>query len=197
MWPTSDWLRRALPLECQCRWQADRQTDTHTEACKRRTVSVCVRSSEWMRVLAVSLCLHMCLCCCFFYCCCCCLLMLLIPLLRFVCVCVRACVYVSYGCVRACLCAYGFFWENNCLVHSFTVQSCIGCGHWHNAFTFHRHEFIILILVGTNIHRCWHTRKAQNFIHSHSQFNHTTKSFIGHTHQHQHQPIVSVCLRFR
>lgn len=109
LWPTSDWLRRAFPLECQCRWQADRQTDTHTEACTRRSTSVCfnfrcvcARSCEWMRVLAVSLCMCMSLCCCFFtvacWCCCFhCLGLCLCLCFIWVCACMFVCVWIFFG----------------------------------------------------------------------------------------------------
>lgn len=141
LWPTSDWLRRAFPLECQCRWQANRHAHRgmHTQIYFGVfQLSMCVCALVWVNACACGISVHvyefMLL---FFYCC---LLMLLLPLPRSV----SVFMFHMGVCVHVCV-RMDFFWENNCLVHSFTVQSCIGCGHWHNDFTFHRHEFIILI----------------------------------------------------
>lgn len=92
--------RMSMPLTGR---QANRHAHrgiAHAEPFRSVAMCVCACASEF----AVSLCMYTCLCCCFFFtaavvaCWCC-----------FHCFGVSVCLCYPYGCVRARLCAYGFF----------------------------------------------------------------------------------------
>lgn len=125
-----------LQIDCGARFdsnvnavdkQTGKQTRTHRETTILLCVCVCARVNECVCLRYICTLLYICLCCI--------LLLLLLPADAAITITLCVCVYALYGCVRVCLCVYGFFFgENNCLVYSFTVQSCIGCGHWHNVY---------------------------------------------------------------